>query len=448
MPENEGVEESFGKTDFLYSITPGFVLVKKSIFGRRWSIGTYKEQVIKRTIDINPHNPSIPTSYLEKILREKRSVLSDRQKKILEDELAYRDGTLPETEAMKNAILKFSGVDKIVQRKIKAKTGIRIRWPWQSALVLHLGERQIDTPPINIDVTEKLRIQADTDYRYKIIDPDAYVEAFEQQGNHAKIANLVGQKLDTLMREYFKDQPVDEILKISSVGLKEKYEYELSKIGKEYGIEITNFFIKKVELPEAIVQAQAREASAEASKKAKIKEAEAKAEEIKLTGTAEATAIALKVQNILDTLNNNPDFSSLDAKTKMQIARTVVTSQASNATIIDGGFGNNFDSSVLLATLLQNNRAQVKSNPEPHIVPADADSLSDDEKKQRIKDLCDTFNLLDEDGYFTSTDSKFIIEKRGANYTPGNVISINDVTFEEVQDLAIKKQNAKTKRKV
>ncbi len=429
----------FIRKGVLFSVASGTVLVKKSIFtGRIWSLGTYDEErkAVTDIREIRIHDPNVSRALLERA----RSRVSGRTAAIIDQELAFRDGNGTVSEELENATIKVKGAQReLIRRKIQAKTGIKIRWPWESALILSVKEQEISTPSIQIDTSERVRLTFDTDYRFKIIDPEVYATLFNSLAEsiggraEAEISRRIGRELDQLVIDYVRNQGMDKFANKSSVDLIDSFSNQLFELGNRYGVEITRFFIKDIKLPQEMVDAEIKNRAAAKEAEARVKQAKGDADAKRLVNAAEAEKQGLVVAKMLEAINADPALASLPPAQKLETLKAMFMAQTSEKNVIIQGAG----TPVHVEDVAAAAEAGVVGTPTEEAETTSAPSTPAADEEARAKELCETLGLLD-DGYFLPRYTAMIAEIRGEEFKPGQVYHIDLVKPEEIFALADK----------
>lgn len=319
--EEQGL--TFGKTDHLYSITKGYVLVKKNIItGSIRAIGSYEEKKISEKVPIELGKLS--DRKLEQTLRRIRSKGNRPQdEQIIQAEIERRINGLPPQPGISNVKVLIPTKNYIIQRKISSKLGIRFRWPWQSALVLPTTERKIDTPMMSVDTTDGIRLQFDTDYHYKITDPEAFATEFNSREDSygakafAMLEKDIGGKIDEIVRKYMKEH-INEIQSKPSINLLSELSTEVAFATNMYGIQVTNLLVKDIKLPDSVVQAEAARKAAEA-------QAEASRRQLEVEASKSAMEMQAQIKAIQDLYPGLSPQEVLEQYIKMTSAKTITT---------------------------------------------------------------------------------------------------------------------------
>lgn len=333
----EASNNLFGKTDHLYSVEPNMILVKKNILtGKIHAVGTITKESRKME---DPTKTVTVMRKLKDLDDDKLNFAYNRYQgtpkgDMLKREIDYRN--LPEprrerTDAEKNAEMKVKEPDQkeYFRRRIKAKTGMRFRWPWETVVMLPTENLDIDTAPVMIDTIEHIKIGLDTDYKYSIIDPEKYAALFNSYAEldnvdpHKKLLSIVSNDLDTMVRDYIMSMPsdVDKILRMKSADLLNIFADELFKISTEYGIEVTKFHIKNINLPEEITKATA-------DKLGSIERAKGRKAEIEAEASKEALIYKNKINELKEQFPNMTDQQILVELRKIIEAETLTTKVA------------------------------------------------------------------------------------------------------------------------
>lgn len=293
MDENTP-EISFGRTDHLYSITKGYVIVKKNIItGSIQAKGSFEDETIRaKTVRLMDLTDEQLADLLARA--ERKGVASHIS--IFETEINRRAIGEEPIRGISDKAIKLPGKSDLIRRRINAKLGIKFRWPWQSVLVLPTTERKIDTPMMSVDTSDGIRLQFDTDYHYKIIDPEAFATEFNSREANAgskafsMIERDIGGKLDELVRRYMKEH-INEIQSKPTIDLLSVLEYDVIEKTRMYGIEVTNLLVKDIKLPDNVVQAEAEKKAAEAKAAATRTQQEVEASKQAMEKTAMINAI-------------------------------------------------------------------------------------------------------------------------------------------------------------
>ncbi len=444
---NEGnINEMFMRDYRFLSISQGCVLVKKSIFGKIKVKGKIVQP--KVVTDNQPHYEDVEViKDVDLLLRDLNDAALDKlltrandaQKTLINNEKKFRAGLIPDTPEMQAATIKVKRKEierrvtsprpDIIIRRIEAKLGIRIRLPFQSVLVLSTTEQTLDTPAISVisnDNTTKVEI--DTDYRYKIVDAEKYAIELNGLSEQAGITspsqaikNNISQSLDDLISNYVKVHGHEELIKKPSFSLLSDLQYEIGKIERQYGIEVTKFMIKSVHPPQEWIDAQMRKQTAEANASA------AKAEK--------------GVDN--DVLENKIKLLKAAGLDNAQIANILSMQGAKNATVLNipnmsnmfGGNGQN--QGTPFGNSGQNNPQPTPNpngqNPSPTPTNSNGQNASSSTMDEKSIAIWSTMGFCDEDGCLSRDDSKAIMAHRGQQLAPGRVLMIYELNTEELQ---------------
>lgn len=434
--------KQWNKKTLFASVPVGIVLVKKSIItGKVFAKGTYVNERIPMQEVIRLHDAS------DKFLEEAKKRLNKKEDidKIKKEQEWRKNPVQPVPDEIANATLPRSPREAF-RRRINAKYGLHIRWPWQSFITLPMDSVRIDTPPIEVDPEEGSPMIIDTDYRCVIIDPELYARKLNSAASRvgskkasAEISKQLGDSLDTFFFDYAKRIGLKKMIKMKSINLTNDFKEELTQIGLEYGVEITQV-LGKVKLPQSIREAIEEKEKATIDAEAEIIRAQGKSEATKKQGEAEAHNEAFKFKSLLDALDNSPTFSGLSEKDKIQLLHYYLMGQNGKGVFIEGAGAqpDNQMAQVLAAMMAMNNN-------QPGQTGNDGASLTQEENASKIKELCEKLGLIDEEGYLDRKNSKIIAQQRGVELKPGEIYNYTDVTYDEVFELSRALMNAKEK---
>lgn len=314
-------EISFGKTDHLYSITKGYVIVKKNIItGSIIAKGDFAEETVRaKTMKLM----ELSDAQLSDLLARAQNKGITNHIATFQAEIDRRAQGLAPIPGISDRAIKMPGKSDLIRRRISAKLGIKFRWPWQSVLVLPTTERKIDTPMMSVDTTDGIRLQFDTDYHYKIIDPEAFATEFNSREENAgarafsMIEKDIGGKLDELVRRYMKEH-ISEIQSKPTIDLLSELYYDVSEKTKMYGIEITSLLVKDIKLPDNVVQAEAERKAAQAK-------ADAARQQQQVEASKEAMQMQSKIEYLRQAFPNLSDEQVMQFLTQMIAAGTITT---------------------------------------------------------------------------------------------------------------------------
>lgn len=425
--------EAFNRNAVIMKVNQGAILVKQNIFGGLKVVG--KPIAPKVVTDNSPEYEEVEVIKDEelvlRILSDQQltglySRVNDAQKLLIDNEKRFRAGLISDTPEMQNASIKVKrkvkeqrvrprGADIIIER-IKAKTGIKIRWFWESWLVLSTTDYELDTPSISMLSSDNTTtIEIDTDYAFKIVDPKKYVIKLNGLGGQSGVLNpsqalkkYISRLLDSLIKDYVRSHDYEEIS--NKVNLLTDLSYPLAKIEQEYGIDVTRFSIESIHPPKELTDAKMAQKTAEANAAAK------RAEE------------QVKIDILTEQIEKYKD-AGLSSK---EIANILAMQGAKNATLLN--IPNMFGGPVP-------NQGTPSSDNNPNGTPTPAPTNSDgqntssgtmDEKSIAI---WSTMGFCDEDGCLSRDDSKAIMVHRGQQLAPGRVLMIYELNTEELQIL-------------
>lgn len=314
-------EISFGRTDHLYSITKGYVMVKKNIItGSIIAKGDFEDEVVKaKTMKLS----DLTDEQLADLVARAQNRGIQSHVNTFEAEIARRAQGQAPIPGISDRKVKMPGRSDLIRRRISAKLGIKFRWPWQSILVLPTTERKIDTPMMSVDSTEGIRLQFDTDYHYKIIDPELFATEFNSREESAgprafsMIEKDIGGKLDELVRRYMKEH-ISEIQSKPTIDLLSELYYDVTEKTKMYGIEVTSLLVKDIKLPDSVVQAEAERKAAQAK-------AEAARQQQQVEAAKDAMAMESKIAKVRELFPNLSDEQVIQVITQMIAAGTITT---------------------------------------------------------------------------------------------------------------------------
>lgn len=433
------MNEDFSRKYRFLSITKGTILVKKSIFGGIKVKGKivspkvvtdnrpeYEEvEVVKEMVVCLSEKSD---EFLEKLY----PLVNDVQKSMIDNVKKVRAGLIPETPEIKNATIKLRATETerrprrkgpdIIIRKIEAKLGIKIRWPWQSVILLSTTEQNIDTPSIDVISNDNTtKIQIDTDYRYKIIDAEQYATELnglsEQPGVTSlstALKNNISQLLDDLVTNYVKAHNYEELMGKPSFNLLNELSYEIGAVERQYGIEITRFMIKEVHLPQELLDANMKKKTASAN--------------------AEAAKTEKNVDN--EVLENLITLLKEQGLSNEQIAQYLTVKGAKNANVfnipnplMNAIFNGQKTSTTSEPTQSSNTQSNIGDSSIPNPTPQNNGMSDKDIERWNVIGFCD------EDGCLSRDDSKVIMTSRGAELEPGRVLMIYELSKEELQIL-------------
>lgn len=433
------MNENFSRKYLFSTVTKGTILVKKSIFGGI----SVKGKIVnpKVVTDNHPEYEEVEVIKDEDVLLSSMGDeqldqlyqrLNDAQKILVDNIKKVRAGLIPETPEIRNATVKIrrkeierrpkSKRPNIVIRKIEAKLGIKIRWPWQSVLILSTTEQNIDTPAIEVISNDNTtKIQIDTDYRYRIIDAEKYAIELnglsEQPGVTSPsqaLKNNISQLLDDLVTNYVKANNYEDLMGKPSFNLLNDLSYEIGKIEKQYGVEITRFMIKEVHLPQELLDANMKKKTASAN--------------------AEAARAEKNVDN--EVLENLITLLKEQGLSNDQISQYLAAKGAKNSTFV------NVPPSFMNAIFSgQRNGSTQGSNPEPVQGSNPSDSSipnpapQNNGMSEKDIEIWNEIGFCDEDGCLSRDDSKVIMSSRGATLEPGRVLMIYELNKGELQIL-------------
>ena len=429
------MDEKFSREYRFLSVTKGLILVKRSIFGGIKVKGRIVEPKVVE--DKHPEYEEVEVIKDEDVLLSRMSDemleqlyqrVNDAQKILIDNVKKARAGSIPETPEIKNATIKIRRKEierrpknkrpNIKIRKIEAKLGIKIRWPWQSVLILSTTEQPIDTPSIDVIANDNTtKIQIDTDYRYRIIDAEQYATELnglsEQPGVTSPsqaLRNNISQLLDDLVTNYVKTHKVEDLMGKPSFNLLDDLNYEVGAIEKQYGIEVTKFLIKGVHLPQELLDANMKKKTASAN--------------------AEAAKAEKNVEN--EVLKNLITLLKEQGLSSEQIAQYLTTKGAKNATVFN--IPNSLRDSIFNGQRpdVQQSSTPAPETPEPVVEPQ---STQNNNSNTQYVDAFSALGFCDEDGCLSRDDSKAIMANRGMQLEPGRVLMIYDLTKEEIRIL-------------
>lgn len=470
--QHKVLPQRWRKKGVFYVVDSGAVLVKRSPFRRgrkldgkvinHWTIGSYQEESVEhRGDDIILADCTVGE------LRDLKEKANPRDKKLIEKILRKKEAKEDIPDDLKDITIP-ADKETIIRRRINAKVGIHIRWPWQQILILPLGEQKMDTPSVKIDIEETdkddptkksvFRYELDTDYRFEITDPDKYAYMLNSIANEVgskearvELSKRVGSLLDALVSSYARTYGIQKFNTESPDQLRERFNFELAKIGNSYGIEITKFYVKKISFPQVVIESSEKIKKAAAEKAARIAKAQAEAEATRLEGAASAERQKMTIEKMLEALNVDPSFVSLPAEDKMNALQRIIVANTGKAifTMSDGrGPAANDPTASLIAALHAYFGVDKGSKDGKPIDSHDSDSHdggsgsdshgsdshdhdADKNREDMIRILSDN-NLLTGKGTLDFDACEFIAKRRGE---PIKKYTVDDLTAEDVAAL-------------
>lgn len=423
--------EAFNRNAIIKKVNQGSILVKQNIFGGLKVVG--KSIAPKVVTDNSPEYEEVEVIKEEELsirtlsaqqLTGLYSRVNDAQKLLIDNERKFRSRLIPDTPEMQNATIKVKRKVKeqrarprranIIIERIKAKTGIKIRWFWESWLVLSTTDYELDTPSISMLSSDNTTtIEIDTDYAFKIVDPKKYVIKLNGSAEQAGVANpsqavkkYISRLLDSLIKDYVRSHNYEEIS--HKVDLLTDLAYPLAKIEQEYGIEVTRFSIESIHPPKDLIDAKMAE-----------KTAESKAAAMKAEKQVEIDALAKKIEEY-----KHAGMSS------EQIANILAMQGAKNATLfnVPPMFGGPISNQGTPSS--DNNQ---NGTPIPTPTNSDGQNTSSSNMDEKSIAVWSAMGFCDEDGCLSRDDSKAIMSHRGQQLAAGRVLMIYELNTEELQ---------------
>lgn len=336
--ENMKHMPQFVRTGFLWQIEGGHVLVKQNRWGNNGKIRAvakffYDRKVIEEKKSLselsndelrqelrNAERTSEEIEMIRSELSYRRRLwvrqLSDEQLESKKDETgsqlqrdlinaeseyrkSRRDNNLPLEEVRRDEKLqdyKLTFVHEKRFKGFKTKNGARIVWPWESGIVLSTGTVTIITPAISEISRDKVRVTFDTNYMYHVADPELFAFRINQHRGVSGVERQIGVLLDNDVREYVKSVSADTFRDKGYKALKTLLRSKISEVEKDYGIELEDFTLSKIQLPNEILEREDELKAAEAESSRKIKLAKAEAEAAKIKAEADAYAARLSAE--------------------------------------------------------------------------------------------------------------------------------------------------------
>ncbi len=447
------------KASMLFKVSEGYVLVKRNdIFKGRIRAIVKKREYPETEPDVRVvhiHDPKeVSDELLQKLKKQKdpNSVMG----KMIEQEIAYREGRAKETPELLSYAFRLRGTRTVMRKKIEAKTGLRIKWPWESAIVLSLAEIEVQTAAIPVDTKDKVHVLFDTDYRYKIVDPHAYALLISQKGNAANVERLMGRDLDQLVIDYVKKAGIDEFIGKSSPDLMDVFGDQLAAIGEQYGVEITRFLVGKVTWPKEITEAEAAKRAAVSKAEADRIRAQGRADARRLENAAElekkqaeadidvgkASGLSqVRSQTIADTtrvVESGATFKHLAPQHQASVLGSAYGATAEGPKVIVNGTGAVADQvgAAVAAAKISSTDGQEKPSKKEEVSGEDISTA---------RQLCEEEGVLSRNGYFDPETSQELAAQFDFQLQEGMSLKFDQVPPEVV--VAFVKERHKTKTK-
>ena len=189
--------------------------------------------------------------------------------------------------------------------RVEREPGIKLKLPFVQDVTYY--DRRIldlDPPVVEVPLADQKRINLDSFARYKIVDP---LEYRKKAFTDANFRSIFGGRLNAVMRDEIARASLDDLLSGKRAEIMERVAATLKQQAREFGVDVVDVRIVRVDLPEATSQAvysrmrssriaQAAQLRAEGEElKAKI-QAEADRERTVLLAEAERTAQTLRGQ--------------------------------------------------------------------------------------------------------------------------------------------------------
>lgn len=335
------------KPNGFFNIEKGFVALRENLWTKKYKTGGYKINTYKSEVFLLPDDLAIPgfdyndvdgnyhgtidltevdLKVLEAIMKLKRHDADDHEKvkdigpgvisKLyharIEDQLDIIDELKRDYPSIEHIALTIPTKTTITRHKLEAKTGIKIRWAPQRILKLPINSFQIDTENYKMEDSESIPLTVDVDYKIRIVNPEVFGEkfspfyrSFNYKGFEEMIKNL-STDLEKIFLPYIKGHKYKELTNFELVQLElfNLYSNKMKKIEEEYGIEITNLYVRKVEPPESIKKAEEKKKTTEAEAAAMKTKGEAEAEVTRQKGQAEADVTKMRGEAEADVMKS------------------------------------------------------------------------------------------------------------------------------------------------
>lgn len=220
-------------------------------------------------------------------------------------------------------------------KRVEILPGIKLKWPLIQT-VLYFDNRilTLDTPePELFQTGEKKNVLVDSFVKWRIKDPSAYYRAFS--GDEVKARNRLEQTVNAGLREEFGKRTVHDVISGERQSLMAAVSAKAAKEAINYGVQIVDVRVKRVELPNEVREsvyrrmdserkrvanqlrsegsAEAEQIKADADKQREVKIASAYSEAQKIKGEGDAKAAAIYAE----AFGRSPEFyrfwRSLDA---------------------------------------------------------------------------------------------------------------------------------------
>lgn len=393
------------KPNGFFNVEKGFVVLRENLWTKKYKTGGYKINLYDSEVFLLPDDLAIAgftcsngvytgtidltkvdLKVLDALLKLKRhdvkdhsnaniispSVLSKLYHARIENQEAIIDDLKNNYNYLESVDITIPTQTTIKRRKLEARTGLKIRWMPQRILKLPINSFQIDTDNYKMEDSESIPLTVDVDYKIRIVDPEVFGEKFSpfyksfgSEGFKEMIKNL-STDLEKIFLPYIRSHKYKELTNFELVQLElyNLYSNKMKKIEDEYGIEITNLYVRKVEPPESIKKAEEKkktaEAEAEAMKTKGAAEAEvskakgqAEADVTKMRGKAEAAAMRAKGQAKNELLQQ-----SVDIMNQSSDPNSVALLNNNGTNIIIGGNSNNNNPAVAGVVASQVTQAQ------------------------------------------------------------------------------------------
>lgn len=200
-------------------------------------------------------------------------------------------------------------------KRVEVLPGIKFKWPLiQNVLFFDNRILTLDSPePELFQTGEKKNVLVDSFVKWRIKDPSAYYRAFS--GDEVKARNRLEQTVNAGLREEFGKRTVHDVISGERQSLMAAVSAKAARESINYGVQIVDVRVKRVELPnevresvyrrmdserkrvanqlrsEGAAEAEQIKADADRQREVKIAEAYREAQKIKGEGDAKAAAI-------------------------------------------------------------------------------------------------------------------------------------------------------------
>lgn len=268
----------------IFRVNPKYVLIKQSpvklkmtVFGklveREENLSAFSlrgktvvelQELLDRFSDISPEGHFQPNSIL---------FISNEDYNKIEHLKRVLNGEIAENPDYGEVTIKYK------RKEYVPKIGLFVKcWlPGTRNTFVNVGEiYTINTKPIKVATNSEYEIEIDVDYECKITNPEKFVTS---GNNPANIENIIGERLDKVVRNYFGGKSYDDVVGTTPRNMLEimlsepAFRCELDSIEEEFGITITRATYKYNQSKE-ISEAKNRQKEAEINNEtARIKQA-------------------------------------------------------------------------------------------------------------------------------------------------------------------------------